>query len=84
MDSLPKAKSDRPAGAGGCCHSTVIKPRVAHIERCSECNGLSIHMGPATIRIDQSMLTELWLTLGEARQVLLEDGSLRMQATASA
>lgn len=67
-----------------CHHTTVIKSRVAHIERCAECSGLSIHMGPATIRIDQSILTELWLTLGEARQALLADGSLPTQASASA
>ena len=67
-----------------CSHKTIIKTRAAHIERGAECSGLSIHMGPATIRIDQSMLTELWLTLGEARTALLKDGTLCTQPAARA
>ena len=67
-----------------CSHKTIAKTRVAHIERCAQCSGLSIHMGPATIRIDQSMLTELWLTLGEAREALQQDGELPTQAIAHA
>ncbi len=49
------------------CHQvTLAKNGVAHVQRCTECDCVSIHLGPVTVRVDPHGLEALWSVLGEA------------------
>lgn len=49
------------------CHAeTLARNEVAHVQRCPDCGGLSVHVGPVTVRLDESMLRSLLGVLGEA------------------
>lgn len=49
-----------------CHHVTLAKNGVAHVQQCIECECVSIHLGPATVRIDAQALEAVWVVLGEA------------------
>jgi hypothetical protein len=53
-----------------CKHITLAQSPVAHVQRCTECNGVSIHLGPITVRVAPEALEALWLVLGEATAAL--------------
>jgi len=49
-----------------CCHVTLARNGVGHVQQCTECNCISLHLGPTTVRIDQHCLESLLVLLGEA------------------
>ena len=49
-----------------CRPVTLAKNGVAHVQRCTECDCVSLHIGPTTLRIDAQVLEKLWSVLGEA------------------
>lgn len=49
-----------------CHHVTLAKNGVAHVQQCTDCECVSIHLGPMTLRIDAMGLEALWAVLGEA------------------
>lgn len=49
------------------CHPvTIARNDVAHLQRCEDCGCISIHVGHATLRLDESALFALWSALGHA------------------
>jgi hypothetical protein len=53
------------------CHQeTLAQNGVAHVQRCLDCGGISIHLGPVTVRLDDPSLEALWVVLGEAAAAL--------------
>ncbi|WP_437729173.1 hypothetical protein [Sorangium sp. So ce861] len=53
-----------------CRQETLAHNDVAHVQRCSDCGGISIHLGPVTVRLDAASLEALWAVLGEAAAAL--------------
>jgi hypothetical protein len=49
-----------------CRHVTLAKNSIAHVQRCTECDCVSLHIGPTTLRVDPHALEALWAVLGEA------------------
>lgn len=49
-----------------CHHVTLATNRIAHVQQCTECECVSIHLGPTTVRLDATGLEALWSVLGEA------------------
>ncbi|WP_437298221.1 hypothetical protein [Sorangium sp. So ce426] len=49
-----------------CRHETLAHNGVAHVQRCLDCGSISIHLGPISVRLDDSSLEALWAVLGEA------------------
>lgn len=49
-----------------CRHHTLSRNSVAHVQRCTECACVSVHIGPVTLRLDENSLEKLWIALGEA------------------
>jgi hypothetical protein len=39
---------------------------IARIERCADCDVVSIHLGPTTLRLDPNACASLYATLGQA------------------
>ncbi|WP_437280228.1 hypothetical protein WME90_06630 [Sorangium sp. So ce375] len=58
------------ANAKDCRHETLAHNGVAHVQRCLDCGGISVHLGPVSIRLDESSLEALWAVLGEAAMEL--------------
>ncbi|WP_437591377.1 hypothetical protein [Sorangium sp. So ce1000] len=54
------------ANSKDCRHETLAHNGVAHVQRCLDCGGISIHLGPVSVRLDESNLEALWAVLGEA------------------
>ncbi|HET9957238.1 MAG TPA: hypothetical protein VFQ61_22225 [Polyangiaceae bacterium] len=52
--------------SNSCHHITIAKNGVASVQRCTQCDCISIHLGPTTVRIDAQTLEALWSVLGEA------------------
>jgi hypothetical protein len=52
--------------ASPCQHVTLAKNPVAHIQRCTECGCVCIHLGAVTVRLDAQCLEALCAVLGEA------------------
>ncbi len=50
----------------GCQLQTLARNKVAHIQRCVDCQCLSLHLGPVTVRLDDESLEALWSALGDA------------------
>lgn len=49
------------------CHlETLARNGVAHIERCSECGSVTIHVGPLSFRLEEQALGPFWAVLAEA------------------
>lgn len=53
-----------------CHHVTLARNGIAHVQQCTECECVSIHLGPTTVRIDAMALEALWAVLGEAAATL--------------
>jgi hypothetical protein len=49
-----------------CHHVTLAQNHVAHIQRCTDCGCVSIHTGPATLRVDGSVLSALAQVVADA------------------
>lgn len=49
-----------------CRQVTLAKNTVARVQRCTECDCVSIHIGPTTLRVNPHALEALWVVLGEA------------------
>lgn len=49
-----------------CHHVTLAKNPVAHVQRCTECGCVCIHLGAVTFRLDAPCLEALCAVLGEA------------------
>lgn len=49
-----------------CRMETLAKSGSAHVQRCRHCQCIAIHLGPVTLRLDQSAASSLWNTLGRA------------------
>jgi hypothetical protein len=49
-----------------CRHETLANTGFAHIQRCTECGGISLHVGPISLRFDEDGLIKLWHALGLA------------------
>lgn len=60
-----------------CSHPQVLAVGpVCQVERCRECKCISIHLGPTTVRMEESALASVWATLEEALTALYTDGIL--------
>ena len=53
-----------------CRQITLAKNGVAHVECCTECDCISLHIGSTTLRVDANGLEALWALLGEAASSL--------------
>lgn len=53
-----------------CQSQTLARNSLAHVQRCSECGCVSVHVGPVTLRVDDSGLEALWAVLSEAASQL--------------
>jgi hypothetical protein len=53
-----------------CHHITLAQNGIAHVQQCTECGCISIHLGPTTVRMDALALEALWVALGEAAATL--------------
>ncbi|MFZ5441304.1 MAG: hypothetical protein ACOZQL_14950 [Myxococcota bacterium] len=49
-----------------CHYETLARSELAHVQRCSECGGLTVHLGPVSVRLDERTLRSLLGVLGEA------------------
>lgn len=49
-----------------CHHVTLAKNPVAHVQRCTECGCVCVHLGAVTVRLDAPCLEALCAVLGEA------------------
>jgi len=49
-----------------CRMHTLARSGTAHIQRCVHCNCIALHVGPVTLRFDDSAAESLWNTLGQA------------------
>jgi hypothetical protein len=49
-----------------CQQHTLARNGVAHVQRCVDCDCISIHLGPFTLRLDEAGLEALWTALGDA------------------
>ena len=56
-----------------CQLHTLAKNHVAHVQRCSKCSALSVHVGPLTLRFDAAALESLWNVIGQALMQLHEE-----------
>jgi hypothetical protein len=69
----------------GCNLYTLAKSNVAHVQCCSHCGALSLHLGPITLRFDAAALESLWNVIGQALMHAHDDAEreplrpLRMQ-----
>ena len=61
-----------------CRHVTLAKNAAAHVQRCTECGCISIHIGPTTLRVDATVLEALGAVLGEAATSLCAERRLEM------
>lgn len=60
------------------CHQiTLAKNGIAHVQRCTQCECISLHIGATTLRVDPQALEALWGVLGDAA------GALHAQKSAS-
>jgi hypothetical protein len=66
----PALARSRPSKAlssqDGCHLETLARSHVLHVQRCSHCNTLSLHVGPLTLRFDAEGAESFWNTLGQA------------------
>lgn len=53
-----------------CHHMTLAQNSIAHVQQCTECECVSIHLGATTVRIDPVALEALWVVLREAAATL--------------
>ena len=37
-----------------CHHHTLAKNGIAHVQRCTDCGCISVHLGPFTMRLDDT------------------------------
>lgn len=49
-----------------CRHETLARNSVAHIQRCEDCESLSVHLGPVTVRSTEASFEALWAAVNEA------------------
>jgi hypothetical protein len=57
----------------GCQLHTLAQGNVGHVQRCSHCDALSLHLGAVTLRFDGAALESLWNVIGQALMQLHED-----------
>jgi hypothetical protein len=53
-----------------CRHEVLASNGVAQVQRCLDCDCVSIHVGPLTFRLDPTSLEGLWAVLGDAAMAL--------------
>jgi hypothetical protein len=46
---------------------------VAHLQHCSKCGAVALHLGPVTLRFDAAALESLWNVIGQALAQLREE-----------
>lgn len=49
-----------------CVHRVLSVGPIAKVEHCAQCDVLSVHLGPTTVRLEAGAVESLWATLGEA------------------
>jgi hypothetical protein len=59
-------RGDALSNPKACRHETLAHNGVAHVQRCTDCSCVSIHLGPVTVRLNDAGLEGLWAVLGEA------------------
>lgn len=48
------------------CHPvTIARNNVTHVQRCQDCGCISVHLGHATVRLDEHAVHALWSALGQ-------------------
>lgn len=68
-----------------CTHHEVLATGpICQIERCRDCNCISIHLGATTVRVEESALASMWATLEEALTHLSAKGLLGVESPAAA
>jgi hypothetical protein len=50
----------------GCRLVTLARNNVAHVQRCTHCGALAVHLGPVTLRFDEGALESVWNIMGQA------------------
>lgn len=51
---------------GECRMETLARGATAHVQRCTHCDCIALHVGPLTLRFDAGAANSLWNTLGQA------------------
>lgn len=64
-----------------CQPITLARNGIAHVQQCTECGCVSIHLGATTVRLDACGLEALWAVLGEATATLQVDKTARLFST---
>jgi hypothetical protein len=52
--------------ADECRMETLAKSATSHVQCCRHCGCIAMHVGPVTLRFDNSAASSLWNTLGRA------------------
>jgi hypothetical protein len=50
----------------GCRLVTLARNNVAHVQRCVHCGAFALHLGPVSLRFDESALESVWNVVGQA------------------
>lgn len=66
-----------------CSLETLARHGAAHIQRCRDCGGVSLHVGPVSVRVDDAALLNLWVAVTEAVGRLQDEGHEEAIAQAS-
>jgi len=61
----------------GCRLVTLARNNVAHVQRCTHCGAIAVHLGPVTLRFDQGALESVWSLLGQALAQTTDDAEPR-------
>lgn len=62
------------------CHPvTIARNSVAHVQRCEDCGCVSVHLGHATIRLDEHAIHALWSALGQTITALSSTDSTEIR-----
>ena len=62
----------------GCRLVTLARNNVAHVQRCTHCGAIAVHLGPVTLRFDQGALESVWSLLGQALAQTTDDTEPRV------
>ena len=63
---LGRTRRDAEHTTPSCSQQTLARGDVLHVQRCTHCNTVSLHLGPFTVRFDAASVESIWNTLGQA------------------
>lgn len=64
-----------------CHHVTLARNGIAHVQQCTKCGCVSVHLGATTVRFDAGALEALSAVLGEAAATIHAEQTIQIFAT---